>query len=346
MGNGADKILAVCAARGISVAGVFASDGFVRGHSFHGMRVATWSEIKETYGAENVIVLLSFATSLPDVMERIRSIAAEAELYIPDVPVFGDGLFDAAYARAHWGELEATAELFCDARSREVFWQVVAFRLSGRIEHLEAAFDARETTVAEILRPGKMQTALDLGAYNGDSVRAWIADVRAAGGCPRRIWAMEPDARNFRKLSAYAETETEVEVIPVPAAAWSREETLVFEDSGNRNASVGDNRSSSLSERPRKVKEIAAMAPDSVLAGASVDYIKYDVEGSEAEALAGSERTIDACHPMLAVSLYHRIEDLWRLPLRIRERHPEYRGFALRLPVGIPAWDLMLYCWK
>jgi hypothetical protein len=132
MGNGADKILAVCAARGISVDGVFASDGFVRGHSFHGMRVATWSEIKETYGAENVIVLLSFATSLPDVMERIRSIAAEAELYIPDVPVFGDGLFDAAYAKEHWGELEETAELFCDVSSREVFWQVVTIRLSGR----------------------------------------------------------------------------------------------------------------------------------------------------------------------------------------------------------------------
>ena len=36
MGNGADKIIAVCEAYGIPVADFFASDGFVRGHSFHG----------------------------------------------------------------------------------------------------------------------------------------------------------------------------------------------------------------------------------------------------------------------------------------------------------------------
>ena len=38
MGNGADKILAVCAEKGIVVSDFFASDGFVRGHFFHGKR--------------------------------------------------------------------------------------------------------------------------------------------------------------------------------------------------------------------------------------------------------------------------------------------------------------------
>ena len=49
MGNGADKILQVCEERGITVADTFASDGFVRGHSFHGKKVLTWSETKEKY---------------------------------------------------------------------------------------------------------------------------------------------------------------------------------------------------------------------------------------------------------------------------------------------------------
>jgi sugar phosphate isomerase/epimerase len=112
MGNGADKILAACAQKNVAVSEFFASDGFVRGQVFHGRTVLSWSEVKARYGAENVIVLLSFGTSRKDVLENIERIAAEAELYIPDVPVFGDGLFDAAYAKEHWGELEATAELF------------------------------------------------------------------------------------------------------------------------------------------------------------------------------------------------------------------------------------------
>jgi peptidoglycan/xylan/chitin deacetylase (PgdA/CDA1 family) len=49
MGNGADKILDVLDAHGITVSDFFASDGFVRGHSFHGKRVLSFSEIKEKY---------------------------------------------------------------------------------------------------------------------------------------------------------------------------------------------------------------------------------------------------------------------------------------------------------
>ena len=47
MGNGADKILAVCEQKNITVSDFFASDGFVRGHLFHGKPVLSWSEVKE-----------------------------------------------------------------------------------------------------------------------------------------------------------------------------------------------------------------------------------------------------------------------------------------------------------
>ena len=344
MGNGADKVLAVCRARGIAVEGVFASDGFVRGQSFQSMRVLRWSDVKSRYGAEQVIVLLSFATTLPDVMENVRQIAAEAELYVPDVPAFGEGLFDAVYVREHRKELEETAALFADERSREVFWRVVAFRLSGRLEHLYAAWDPQEETVRALIRPATLRRALDLGAYNGDSVRRLISDIEAAGGVPERVWAMEPDARTFRKLEAYAAGETRAEVLPVCAAAWARDEALSFDGSGNRNSSVGENRSQVLSDRPMRIRTVEGRAPDGVLAGACVDYIKYDVEGSELPALEGSYQTIEHGHPLLAVSLYHRVEDLWRLPLYIKRTHSAYQRFYLRLPPGIPAWDLMLYC--
>ena len=63
MGNGADKILAVCEKYGIEVCDFFASDGFVRGHAFHGKTVLSYSEIKEKY--KDFIVLVSFAVASP-----------------------------------------------------------------------------------------------------------------------------------------------------------------------------------------------------------------------------------------------------------------------------------------
>ena len=47
MGNGADKLLDRLDTYGVTVADIFASDGFVRGHSFRGMRVLSFSEIRE-----------------------------------------------------------------------------------------------------------------------------------------------------------------------------------------------------------------------------------------------------------------------------------------------------------
>ena len=155
---------------------------------------------------------------------------------------------------------------------------------------------------------------------------------------------MEPDARNFRKLKTYAESETRAEVIPVHAGAWSESTTLYFDASGNRNASFGENRSETLADRPVKLTEIQVDTLDRVLDGERVDYVKYDVEGSEKEALLGSKETLAAYKPTLLVSLYHRNEDLFALPLLIHREYPAYRAFYLRRFAGVPAWDLNLYC--
>jgi len=341
MGNGADKILRACEEKGIAVSEFFASDGFVRGQVFHGKTVLSWSEIKEKYGAEQVIVLLSFGTSRPEVLENIARIAAEADLYAPDVPAFGDGLFDRAFFEAHRNKLERVWTMLSDAQSRRIFENVIQFKLTGQIHCLFDAESDPEEAMQERVRPASIRAAADLGAYNGDSIRALLD--RGMGGI-EKIYAMEPDTRNYRKLQAYAETERRAEVIAVHAGAWSREEILYFDASGNRNASFGANRSETLADRPMKRTEIHARRLDDVLMGERVDYIKYDVEGSEREALLGSAETIERYAPRLLVSLYHRNEDLFALPLMIRERFPAYKGFYLRRFRGIPAWDLNLYC--
>ena len=340
MGNGADKIISALEARGISVSGIFASDGFARGNLFHSMPVRTWKDVKEEWGSDDVIVLLSFGSSRPDVIENILRLSSECELYAPDVPAFGEGLFDRAFFEAHKEELAAARALLCDEESRFIFDSVVSYKLSGNIQALLAARSDEEIVWREIIRPDTFTAAADLGAYNGDTVRQLL---EKSNRCVHTVWAMEPDARNFKKLQAYADAEENARIIAVNAGAWSSDTTLTFDKSGNRNASFLNNRSSTLAPRPVKTEEVRAQALDTVLGGARVDYIKYDVEGAEYEAILGSQKTIAAYAPQLMVSLYHRNEDLFRLPLLIHTMFPCYKGFYLRRFGGIPAWDLNLY---
>jgi FkbM family methyltransferase len=359
MGNGADKIITVCEAYGIPVADFFASDGFVRGHSFHGKVVLSFTQACEKYGAENMIVLLSFASSRPEVLEAIDRVAATCEFYIPDVPVCGTDLFNAALYETHRDEIKAARALFADEQSRRVYDGIVEYKLTGRMDILRATESAPADAYRNILHAEKFRTAADLGAYNGDSIR----DLRQYAPDLRQVIALEPDRRNFRKLTEYATALRELgdtlTVHPVQAGAWSHTATLTFHGSGNRNAGLTDapaeaqgNILPSTAENPYfgKTAEVPVTALDTVCEdvlpnGTHMDYIKYDVEGAETEALLGSRAIIQRDAPALLVSAYHRSHDLFRLPLLVHELNPDYKLYLRRM-AGVPAWDINLYAVK
>ena len=80
---------------------------------------------------------------------------------------------------------------------------------------------------------------------------------------------------------------------------------------------------------------------DEILFGFHPNYIKFDVEGFEEEALCGMKKTILDNRPMLAVSVYHRPEDIFSLPLLLSSwNYPA--DFYLRMHME-HTFDTVLY---
>jgi FkbM family methyltransferase len=72
-----------------------------------------------------------------------------------------------------------------------------------------------------------------------------------------------------------------------------------------------------------------------------VDFIKMDIEGAELAALDGAARLIATHKPRLAISGYHKPEDLWEIPARIRSLNPGYEIlFGHHTPIG---WESVFY---
>jgi len=332
MGNGADKILCVCASLGIEVADFFASDVFGRGHSFHGKAVLSFSQVKEKY--KKFIVLLSFATSIDNVLENIQIINDDesCELYAPDVAVYGDNLFDMAFYQAHENKIKETLSFLADQESRAIYKDIIAFKLTGKISYLTKWKYSDEEVFNSILNTNDLISYADLGAYNGDTIRELIPFAKNL----EKIIAFEPDRRNYKKLCEYAQSIEKPIIKAYQIGAWSKESTLTFDSSGNRNASIINNSLKSHSD-------IRVNSLDNILCGDKVDYIKYDVEGSEKEALIGSKSTIKTHRPSICLSIYHRSEDIFALPLMLHEMFPFYSCY-IRKKKYIPAWDVNLYC--
>ncbi len=325
MGNGADKLLAVCEEKGIRVSGIFASDGFVRGHSFHGMRVMAYSEVQALYPPQGCVILLAFGSSRPEVMALFDAVAARYPLFVPDLPVCGENLFDAAFFAAHREEFAKARALLADEPSRTLFDLV----LQCKYEASHALFDraTSEKTAWDLLAAHPISAMADFGAYNGDSAR------EAMTLCPdlRFILAVEPDRRNFRKLSDFAANGTGECVIEChQVAVCNTRGEAAFDSSGNRNAGLCTGRADATVETD---------TPDRLLAGRAVDYMKYDVEGAERAALLGSAKTIRRHRPTLRVAAYHRSEDLFDLPLLLASLCDNYKFYLVRTK-GFPAWDL------
>ncbi len=330
MGNGADKLIERLAAIGKKPAAIFASDDFVRGQSFHGFRVCRFSDIQAQFS--DFVILVSFGTRVPSVMARLFALANAHTLYLPDMPVVGNTDFTQAFFKEHEREINKVYTLLEDDLSRQIYESTLRYKISGDIRYLQSACSSPEQERA-CLPIDKIKIAIDGGAYCGDTAYNMLKDFPNL----ERIYAIEPDKKTFKKLEKFAAGENgKGKIHPIYAALWHECGQGCFFESGNRNSSL-----LSASYEHKDVT-VPLLTVDAISKGHRIDYIKYDVEGSEREALLGSVKTILCDRPAIAISLYHRSEDLYSLPLHLHGIDKKYR-FYIRRPACLPAWEMMLY---
>ena len=335
MGDGAEKILRVCAQREIPVAGIFASDEFVRGHSFAGYQVKKRSELELELG--DFVAVIAFASSRPEVLELFDHLDRTHTTYAPDVPVAGGELFDVDFVQTHCEELEQAYALLADDRSREVFAATVNFKLSGKLHWLRDYTDSRETAFARYLKPQEKEHFVDLGAYNGDTIRELLSYTN---GTYASITALEPDRKTFKKLKKYVEQAELDRIQLVNAGAWKEPGEMLFAGKAGRN-SVLTPVMNEVSHDKHTVT-IPVESVDHVLDGRPCTLLKLDVEGAERMALEGARHTIQTWRPRISLSAYHRSEDLYELPLLLYEMCPDVRLGMLHHPY-VPAWETNFY---
>jgi FkbM family methyltransferase len=329
MGNGADKLIEKFNEYGIEISDFFASDGFVRGHFFHGKRVKSFSEIREEYS--DFVIVLSFASNRLEVIDMLSKINESYDMLVPDMPVCDTSeYFDKDFYNKNYEKIRMAYDALSDGFSRSLFASIVWFKLTGKMDYI-MNFTSEKSEIYSLLLPEKCRKIIDLGAYNGDTLR----EAKEYFENLEQAYAVEPDSRNYKKLVKYSEAETDFKVNAINAAAWCERCVGGFSDSGNRNSTV-----CATASFEHKVTEVDFVSVDS-LSLDGVDYIKYDVEGAEYEALIGSENTILNSRPALLVSLYHRSRDIFFLINFLHEKYPFYE-MKLRRIRCLPAWEINL----
>lgn len=95
-----------------------------------------------------------------------------------------------------------------------------------------------------------------------------------------------------------------------------------------------------ISHAPVPLRSLDSLVSRGVIP--KVDFIKLDVEGSELAALKGAMTTIRTHKPKLAISLYHKPNDLFEIPLFIQEQFPFYEMYLGHYTIHNE--ETVLYC--
>lgn len=323
MGNGADKIISVLDRYDIKISGVFASDGFVRQKVFHGFPVTDYKTAKETFG--DMVVLLCFGSALPDVIANIKRIAESQELYAPDVPVYGDTLFNMEYVVANRERLEKIYNLLADDTSKKVFENAVMYKLTGKIDYLFECETQPEEIYENILKFNDSETYFDLGAYRGDTVTEFLKNVNSY----KKIIAVEPDKKTYNKLCIA--TQQLDNVTNVNACISDIDGEIPFDMQHSRGSNIGQGS-----------VVINSVTIDTLAKEYAPTYIKMDIEGAEVAAINGGADTIACNKPKMQIAAYHRSEDLIGIPESVLKLNPDYKIYLRHFP-SLPCWDMSYY---
>ena len=164
--------------------------------------------------------------------------------------------------------------------------------------------------------PGKQEVFVDCGAFDGNTS---VAFANWCHGEYDKIFMFEVDRFNIELCKKHIRDHELKKYTLIECGVWSKKTELKLCE--------GSFTSSSISDKG-KVK-VPVCDLDSTLENEKVTFIKMDIEGAEIEAIKGARRILARYKPRLAISVYHKPEDIIDIPLLLWEIVPEYQ-FCLR----------------
>ncbi len=214
------------------------------------------------------------------------------------------GLDDEGRVKLFKRECLLLANKFIDAESRKVLEGLCTY-LDTKDSNIlsDICTEHEQYFIPEVLSVLYEPLSLvDGGSYMGELYQA----IKNYNINLERWYCFEADEDNYNKLLLQS-SKNELDGIQVciNKGLWSKEGILYFD---------GDKDTSSRIVSYKTNNQIEVLSLDSYFEDKYCNFIKMDIEGAEYPALCGGIKTIKRDRPILAISIYHSLEDYYRIP--------------------------------
>lgn len=271
------------------------------GKTFNGLKCISIEELSRLKDCTVIILNCNYKEIKRELNERKISNFSINEL---ELNVFDDKYTENFFINEKKNILE-TINLFSDEVSKEIYVETICNRIAPQYAKKDYVdlYTPGEYFNHGLFKLSDEECFVDAGAYIGDSFEEFIKTVNNKF---EYSYLFELDDINFNELKEKIKLLNFDNVKLINKGVYN--ENKLIEYGGN----CGGANITSDTGRFAEVTKI-----DDELSNKKVTYIKMDIEGSEMAALEGTKKIICKWHPKLAISVYHHLSDIWKIPMYI-----------------------------
>lgn len=307
--------------KNITIAAFVDGDHGLWGKLIDGVKVISPEDAKAEYFENPILVAsLLYETDIYETLKKMGFPLAYPLSFLnfkyPDIFVSPEyrQQFDSLFEPESRSEINKTGHLMADEESKKVLYNLIKFRLTFNKDYLKKIKSKKiQYFPSDIITLSDNEVFFDCGAYTGDTVEQFNEVV---SGKFHKVYSFEPDRSNFNHLQKVAYKIDSDRVQPVQSGVYSFTGEIRFSENGSLDTRIANT---------ENAVSLPVINIDNFMKNKEPPtYIKMDIEGSEAEALIGAKETIKRYKPKLAISVYHKATDLWKLPLLIKSLNNDY----------------------
>ncbi len=219
-------------------------------------------------------------------------------------------------------EVNRARDIWADQKSKDIYESIIKYRANEPFSLLYHYLDPLQNQyLDEVVQFSDNETIVDAGGFDINTIKRVSQYFEDKNLTYRKYMCIEPVPEFYQEICTDISELGLKNVVAINKAICNKKGIIEFKVYGACSRLLDKPSSDSNGVITVETDTIDNMCSDDT----PITFLKMDIEGAELAALEGAKNTIQRDKPKCAISVYHKPEDIFVIPLYLKQLNPDYK---------------------